>query len=471
MPHVFTLLIFVVFFCSILTYIIPSGSYQRVTKEISGRTKTMVVPDTYVAMEKHISTKGMTLGEDVDGKSTPVSLTQLITAIPRGLEKTADVVFLIFIIGGVFGILQRTGTIVVLLNALTHLFRNNAALLTASIMLIIAIGGSTAGMGEEFIPLVPLFILISDRLGYDRVYGFCMVLLASEIGFAAATFNPFTVGIASGIAEIPLGGDIVFRIIFALTCFTVALVYVLNYGAKVKKDPSKSLVANIPYKEPVATKEIENFNLKHFYILIIGITIFAFIMYAIVLEWWWINEMAGGFLLIGIAAIIISKLPLKDAAKAFVKGMEDMVVAALVVGFARAIEVVLSDGLILDTVVYTAASVLENFHNIVAAQGMLVFQSVLNFFIPSGSGQAAVTMPIMVPLADALGLSRTTAVFAFTCGDGFSNSIIPTSGILMAMLSLAQIPFQKWFRFMFPLFLLLMTISAIFLTISVNIHH
>lgn len=471
MPHVFTLLTYVIFLCSILTYIIPSGSYQRETREVSGRTKTMVIPGTYIPVEKHYSLKGITLGEEVGGKSTPVSITQLITSIPRGLEKTADIIFLIFILGGVFGVLQRTGTIVILLNTITNIFKNNAAILTAIIMILIAIGGSTAGMGEEFIPLVPLFILISDKLGYDRIYGLCLVLLASEVGFAAATFNPFTVGIASGIAEIPMGNDIIFRTIFAITCFTIALIYVLRYGAKVKKDPSKSFVANEPYKQPDLPQEIGSFNLRHLFIALFGVAFFAFIMYAIVLEWWWIDEMAGGFFLIGIVAIIISRLPLKEAAKSFVKGMEDMVVAALVVGFARAIEVVLSDGQILDTIVYSAASILENFNNIIAAQGMLAFQTVLNFFIPSGSGQAAVTMPIMVPLADALGLSRTTAVFAFTCGDGFSNSIIPTSGILMAMLSLAQIPFQKWIKFMFPLFLMLMAASVVFLTISVNIHH
>ena len=180
--------------------------------------------------------------------------------------------------------------------------------------------------------------------------------------------------------------------------------------------------------------------------------------------------MAGGFFLIGIVAIVISRMKLKEATSAFVKGMEDMVVAALVVGFARGIVVVMNDGQILDTIIYSAANVLESFHNVAAAQGMFIFQTILNFFIPSGSGQAAVTMPLMAPLADILEISRTTAVFAFTCGDGFSNSIIPTSGVLMAMLSLAKIPYQKWLSFMFPLFLILSFVSGIFLTISVFIH-
>jgi uncharacterized ion transporter superfamily protein YfcC len=186
---------------------------------------------------------------------------------------------------------------------------------------------------------------------------------------------------------------------------------------------------------------------------------------------WWLNEMSGGFLLMGVIAVAISRLPVSEAVKAFIKGMEDMVVAAMVVGFARGIQVVLLDGQILDTVIYSAASLLRNTSTVASAEGMLVFQSVLNFFIPSGSGQAAVTMPLMAPLSDILGITRQTAVFAFTCGDGFSNSVIPTSGVLMAMLALAKIPYEKWLRFMIPLFLQLILLSAIFLAIAVYIKY
>nr|NIV03487.1 TIGR00366 family protein [Calditrichia bacterium]NIV71707.1 TIGR00366 family protein [Calditrichia bacterium]NIV98379.1 TIGR00366 family protein [Candidatus Saccharibacteria bacterium]NIW79338.1 TIGR00366 family protein [Calditrichia bacterium] len=170
-------------------------------------------------------------------------------------------------------------------------------------------------------------------------------------------------------------------------------------------------------------------------------------------------------------ATIFSRLSISEATKAFVKGMEEMVVAALVVGFARGIQVVLNDGQILDTLIYSAASLLQYFPNFVAAEGMLIFQTILNFFIPSGSGQAAVTMPLMAPLADVLGLTRQTAIFAFTSGDGFSNTIIPTSGVLMAMLSLAKIPYERWIRFMFPLFLQLWILAAIFLAIAVLINY
>lgn len=181
--------------------------------------------------------------------------------------------------------------------------------------------------------------------------------------------------------------------------------------------------------------------------------------------------MSGGFLLMGIIAVLVSGIPVSQAIKAFVKGMEEMIVAALVVGVANGIRIVLQDGQILDTLIYASAGLLSKTTNIAAAEGMLVFQTVLNFFIPSGSGQAAVTMPLMAPLADVLGVTRQSAVFAFTCGDGFSNIIIPTSPILMAMLSIAKIPYEKWVRFVLPLFILLILLAGIFLGIAVIINY
>ena len=183
------------------------------------------------------------------------------------------------------------------------------------------------------------------------------------------------------------------------------------------------------------------------------------------------GAMTGMFILLGVLASIISRLSIDEIADSFVEGTKEMVVAALVVGFAKGIQVVLTDGLILDTVIHYVAEGLGDIPSIFAVQGMFLFQTTLNFFIPSGSGQAAVTMPLMTPLADVLGISRQVAVFAFTCGDGFSNTVIPTSGILMAMLSLAGIPYTKWLRFMMPLFLILSLTAMIFLGIALLIDY
>ncbi len=470
-PHVFALLTGVILLCSVLTYVIPSGSYTRESRTYGSLTRTVVIPGTYEKLPKHVSARGAFIGDEAEGKATPVSFLGFLSAVPRGMEGAADIIFFIFVIGGVFGILQRTGTISAVLHGLLARYSKSGPLLTIILMTAIGIGGSTLGMGEEFIPLVPVFMIVAKELGYDRIYGLALVMLAADIGFAAATTNPFTVQIAQGIAEVPLGSGISLRIVFFVVCMSWTIIYVLRYGARIKKDPSRSAMAGDDFELPEYSHEKQTVEKFHMWIVASSAFIFVCILYGVQKMGWWLPEMGGGFLLMGFVAAAISRLGVSEATKAFVKGTEDMVVAALVVGFAKGIQVVLVDGQIMDTLIFSAATVLQNFPNVVAAEGMLVFQSVLNFFIPSGSGQAAVTMPLMAPLADVLGLTRQTAVLAFTCGDGFSNTIVPTSGVLMAMLTLAKIPYQKWVRFVLPLFLQLMLLSALVLAIAVWINY
>jgi len=277
--------------------------------------------------------------------------------------------------------------------------------------------------------------------------------------------------VAQGIAELPLNSGIPLRIVFFCCAITLGIIYLLRYGAKVKRDPSLSIMPDDPFELDSDHDKQIPYSTQHTWIILICGAIFCFILFAVQEYGWWMSDMAGGFFLMGIVTMKLGKLSLNEGAKAFVKGMEEMVVAALVVGFARGISVVLTEGQVMDTIVFGAASLLSEVPRYVAVIGMLCFESTLNLLIPSGSGQAAVTMPLMAPLSDILGITRQTAVLAFTCGDGFSNSIIPTSGILMAMLSLAKIPYGKWLRFMLPLFLQLMALSAIFLVIAVFIHY
>lgn len=469
LPHVFVLLTAVVFICSVLSYIIPSGTFERETKQIGAVKRTLVIPGTYSELPKQYSVKGTILGEEVEGKATPVSIVGFLSAIPRGMEEAADIIFFIFMIGGVFGILQRTGTIIAFLQKMLDVFGKTPNLLIILLMIVIGIGASTLGMGEELLPLIPLFLIVSKELGYDRIMGVAIVWVAAEIGFAAATTNPYTVQIAQNLAEVPLNSGITFRIIFFAVTMSISIAYLLWYGARIKKDPSKSVMSDDKFILDDISFEKVRFKKEHLIIIFTGVGLFAFIIYAVQYYDWWINEMSGAFFLLGILCVLISRMTLSDATSAFIKGMEEMVVAALVVGFARGVQVVLQEGQILDTIINTAASNLLNFPEYIAAGGMLVFQSSLNFFIPSGSGQAAVTMPLMAPLADLIGISRQTAVFAFTSGDGFSNMIIPTSGILMAVLSLAKVPFVKWVKFVLPLFIVCMLLSFLFLYIAVQV--
>ncbi len=455
-----------VFVCSILTWIVPSGEFERERRLVGGSERTMVVAGTYETIPKHRSIRGLVFTESVDGEASPVGLDEFLSAIPRGMIAASDIIFFIFIIGGVFGILQKTGTIPAVLHAVLERLRNRWQLLTIVLMLLMGIGGSTLGMGEEFIPLVPIFLIVAREIRCDRIYGTALVYVAGAVGFAAATTNPFTVNIAQSIAGLPLNSAIGFRLAFFACCMAVTIVYMLRYGAKVRRDPAASYVADveIDIDEKIAPPELTK---AHIAIVAACTAIFVFILWAVQSMGWWLPEMAGGFILMGLVALAISRMPLAEATRATVNGMEEMTVAALVVGFARAVTVVMEDGLILDTLIQSASVVLLHVPRLVAAEGMLVFQATLNFFIPSGSGQAAVTMPLMAPLSDVLGLTRQTAVFAFTCGDGFSNMVIPTSGILMASLGLAGVPYERWLRFMVPLLLQLIAVAAVFMAAAV----
>lgn len=464
-PHVMALLTMVVAAMSVLSWVVPSGSYDRQTVTVGGLKKELVVPGSYETLDKVRTLGGVLLPADTaDGEAAPVSLLGFLSAIPRGLEQSADIIFFIFMMGGVFGILQATGAITAALSKLTEMFADRAGLLVVLLGVLMGIGGSTLGMGEEFIPLVPLFLMLSKKLGYDRIFGLSIVVLTPGIGFAAATTNPFTVNIAQKIAELPLNSGWELRVLFFVVCMTLTLAHILRYGARIRADPSKSLLVDVPEPESTEPEQVlPELNGRHITILALCGVVFAGIMVAVQTEGWWLAEMGGGFFFMGLLAAAVSGMGLDRATRAFTHGMSEMVVAALVVGFARGIVVVMTDAQILDTFVHSAASVLDGASPHVAVQGMLVFQSTLNVFVPSGSGQAAVTMPLMAPLSDLLGVSRQTAVLAYQCGDGFSNMVIPTSGTLMAMLLMAGVPYDRWLRFALPLVGVLLVTSAVFL--------
>lgn len=471
-PHVFIFLSAIILFSVILTYIIPSGSYDRTKKKFGKIERTLVVPGTFKELPKHFSVKGVILGDEQEGKATPVSILGLFTSIPKGMNQAASLIFFVFIIGAVFNIIQHTGAINAIMYRLLNKFRNSPTLLSAIIFSAVAFGATFLGMGAEFIPLIPLFLLISKELGYDRMYGISLFLLAEGLGWSTAITNPFNVQIAQQLAEVPIGSGMVFRIILFTICFLIGFIYLRRYGERVKADPSKSILPEEPTS--ITNKnELESVPLKkqHIWILITAIGLFSLILFAVQTMGWGLIEMTGGFFLVGVCTILISGMSGDEAMKAFIKGLELMIVPALIVGFARGIQVVMFEGQIIDTILHYTSTLLETLPNIWAAEGMFVFQSFLNFFIPSASGQALVSMPLMVPLGDLLDLSRQTTVFIYVLGDGFSNQVIPTNGFLMAVLGIAGIPFEKWLKFIFPVFVVFVAISAIFIAIAVMIRY
>ena len=322
------------------------------------------------------------------------------------------------------------------------------------------------GIYIELIPMIPILIILAKQNGYDHMFGFALGVLPVYVGWSTATTNPFTVQIAQQIAELPIGSGIWLRLIVFVLAILIGFTYLLRYGNRVKKGRRLSLTNS---SNDDADSKIEHVPLTkiHIRILIVLILGYAGILSAVQFMGWGLIEMTAGFLGIGIATILISGLSGDESMRLFVKGLEAMIIPALIVGVARGISIVMQESQIMDTILHGFSSTLSVLPTSMAAIGMLVFQSFLNFFIPSASGQALVSMPLMTPLSDLIGISRQTAVLAYVFGDGFSNMIIPTNGVLLAMLGVGKVSFNKWVRFAFPIFLILMVLAIITMIFSI----
>ena len=467
-PHVFIFLSGIILFCAALTYVIPSGSFERTTRMYGKIEQSVVVPGSYQELPKHFSIKGIFINEKVTGKASPISLLGILTAIPKGMQQSAALIFFIFIVGAVFNVIIYTGTINAVLFFLIQKFRDDQNKLFFLVFLAISLMTSFMGVVSELIPLIPIFLLLSKEFGYDRMFGFALITLPIFIGWTASITNPFNVTIAQQIAELPLGSGMGLRIMLFIVFLGIGFNYLIRYGKRVKQKKSNSFLSDDAFEfEGVKNIEKQSFTSKHFFTLATLIVGYTIIMAAVQTSGWGLIEMTGGFIGIGILVIMINGLSGDESMKAFVNGLEMMIIPALVVGVARAISVVMQDGMIVDTILAQVSTGLMKMPKFVAGEGMLIFQTILNFFIPSASGQALVSMPLMTPLSDLLGISRQIAVLAYVLGDGLSNIVIPTNGVLMAMLGLAGISFEKWFRFVLPLFMILTAIAMITLLIAI----
>jgi uncharacterized ion transporter superfamily protein YfcC len=333
-------------------------------------------------------------------------------------------------------------------------------LLIAISMLLFSIGGAVFGMSEEVIPFVLLLVPLVRALGYDELIAVAIPVVGSGVGFAGAMLNPFTLGIAQSIAGLPPNSGWEFRTGVWVAVTTLGIAWVLRASRKVRVAPSDAL-DDAPEASPAGPLDASKVAVlaalaAAIVVLVLGVRFYG----------WYVVEIGAVFLALGVAAGIVSRMGGSRIAEAFVEGARELLPAALVVGLARGIVLVADETRTLDTILHAGASTLEGVHGAVSLSLMFVFQSTLNFFLPSGSGQAALTMPIMAPLADLVGVSRQMAVLAFQFGDGFSNLIIPTGTMLMGSLGAAKIPYEKWFRFAWPLQAWLALFAAVVLTIA-----
>lgn len=449
-PHTYVILFTVIIIMAILTYIIPAGEYDRMQDPSTGRT--VVDPDSFHGVEQN--------------PATPFDLVQ---AVPKGMNAAAGIIFFIFIIGGAFQIIAATGAIEAGISRVAVKLEGKDILMIPIFTVVFSIFGGTIGMAEETIVFVPIGIALARALGYDALVGTAMVTLGAASGFTSGFMNPFTVGVAQGISELPLFSGIGFRFVILGVMLILVNIYLLRYAKKVKNDPEKSIVRELEIEESDHKIDLSNLpelTSRHIGILLLFAAGLGVIIYGVFELGWYITEIATVFLAMGIVGGFVGNLGPSKVAQEFVVGARGIVFGALVVGIARGILVVMTDGFIIDSIIHGLATGINALPTAIAVLGMYIVQVVINFFIPSGSGQAAATMPIMAPLADVLNINRQVAVTAFQFGDGITNSIIPTSAALMGVLSVAKIPYEKWFKFVYPVMLIWLSMGAVFLLIA-----
>ncbi len=452
MPHTLVVVMALVILVLAASWVIPSGEFERRTVQTSEGERTVTVAGTFREVPK------VYLGPEM-----------ALVAPIRGFVDAALLVCFLLVIGGSFGIFQETGAVDFGIRRLTAAITARPhleGLLIPTLMVIFSLAGSIFGMAEEVIPFVLVFIPLARRLGYDSIVGTSIPFLGAAAGFAAAFFNPFTVGIAQSIAGVPLYSGLGYRLFTWVVGTAVMVAYVMWYARRVKRDPTISPVRDIDLAREVTevpgAGEHERWDARHVVTLVLFVQAMVLLVVG-VLRWkWYIDQIAVLFLGMGIVLGLAGGLGPSRIARTFVAGAKDMVGVVFIVACARALLVIAQDARILDTLLAWASAALSRLPREFIAQVMFLIQSAINFFIHSGTAQAALTMPIMAPLADLVGITRQTAVYAFQLCE-FINPILPTSAVTMGVLGAAKIPWERWARWFFPLMLILVVLSFLLL--------
>ncbi len=366
-------------------------------------------------------------------------------------------------------VIRSSGALDAALARLLSRFGGQPALLVLIGLLAFGVGSSTIGMAEEYIPLVAILMSLCAGMRMDVVAAAGIMIVGYGISYGTAAINPFTVLVAQEVAGLTPVSGIGFRLAMFLPFMAIGFFHVWRYTQKVRANPGASLVADIDDAQPPAVREVGPLSGRHRVVLLLALAALGLSVWGIFAHGWYLVELGGVFVALAIAAGLASGQGIDNMARAFTLGAAELAGTALMVGFARGIALTLSDGQVLHTIVHTLAEPLTLLGGELAAVGMLMIQSLLNFFIPSGSGQAYVTMPLMAPIADVVGLPRQVAVLAYKMGDGFMNMFVPTNAVLMGILGICGIPYDRWFRFIWPLMVQLMIAGSLTMVIAVMI--
>lgn len=453
MPHTYLLIFAILTLSAILTYIIPAGQFETVVNE-SGRS--ILVSGTFHYVE-----------------SSPVSLYQFLSAIPNGLSAMSSLIFFVMIAGGAFAIINSTQTIDVLINKILKYLRGKERWVIFVIMFLFSLLGGLIGFDAECVIFVPICITLARRMGYDSITGVAMVMSGAFVGSSVGTFNPYATAVAQGIAGLPIFSGAWYRMIMHVVILTAAALYTIHYAERVKKDPSRSYCHALEVSLDESgdngqevTAVGDKFSTRNILVLLTMLVGFGIIIYGALELDWFASQMAPVFLGMGIVAGIAGGMSGNQICKTMIEGCKSMMFACLVIGMGRGILLVMEQGMIFHTILNAMANLLSILPTSLIAVGMFFINVIINFFVPSGSGLAALVMPLMAPLAQMTGITAQTSVIAFQCAAGFSDCVIPTSSTTNACIGAGNINFIQWFKFAIRLAFIEWGLSIVFIVIA-----
>lgn len=450
LPDAYVIIFAILILAAILTYIIPAGTFDRETAE---NGISVIIPDSY---------------ERVANAST--SIIEVFTSIQEGMIGGAGLIFLVLTIGGSFAVIEKTGAIDSLIMRTIAKTKNKEWVLIIIVAALFSVFGGLGIIANAVIAFIPIGIILARAMKMDAIVGVAIIYLGAYSGFAIGFLDPMTTGFAQQIAQLPLFSGIGYRILIYITIVASTLAYILWYANRVKKNPERSILGSnrFPKNDDKNMDEVSStLTMEHKLVLGLLIAGIGMYVYGVFNLDWAINEMAGIFIIIAIGTAIIDRMGANTLVEVFINGSKSVIYGALIIGMARSIVVVLENGLVLDTIVQGMANAMGSFSSVTGAVVMFIGNGLFNLIVSSGSGQAAIVMPIMTPLADIMEIPRQVAVQAYAMGDGFTNIITPLSGVLMANLAIAGIPWIKWIKFAIPLVLIWYVIGTIYLVIGV----
>lgn len=437
-PHPLVLLTVCVGLAALASHLLPAGEYERRLDEESGQL--MVVPGTYQEVEPN-----------------PVGPFDAIVALPRGIAEGVSVIALVFLIGGAFTVVDETGALKRGITSLVRALRGRDLLVIPLVSLFFATGGIVENMQEEIIPLIPVLLILSRRLGFTPMVAVAMSAGAAFVGSAFSPINPFQVAIAQRLAELPLASGAVFRIVFLLIALAFWVGMTMRYASRTRGR-----------REAVDEGDAEGVRPSDLGIFALVLATFALAVVGMIVWHWGFDELSAAFFIMGVIVGLLAGMRLTGTAEAYVRGFRGMAYAALLIGFARSIYVVLQDGRVVDTIVQAMFTPLEGLPVMASAFGMVAAQTVIHVPVPSVSGQAVLTMPLLVPLSDLLGMSRQVTVLAYQYGAGLCELLTPTNGALMAILASAGVRYEEWIRHVIPLYLGLVALGLVAISVALG---